>query len=970
MWTNVDEIETLIQNYASTYPAIAERIALPEQAISADSGVAPRTVSALRIGTNTANSADGALMVFGHHAREWVPPEVALEMAGAILTAYSGSTGITYGGKTYSAADVQRIVQNINLFLVPCINPHGRQYSLDYDTQDAGWRKSRGKIPSSTQIGIDLNRNYDFVFDLTKYFDTANSAVLTYTSEQPAQIVYQGPSPFSEPETRDIRWLLDTYPRIRWFVDIHGFTLDGEIYYPFGDDQNQSADPAMNWRNSAYDGQRGKPSDNVREYMRAEDQATHAYLAKSIKDGADPVNGRSYLVEQSFALYPTAGCSNDYAWTRHLISPFSTRVEGFAIEHRASMFKPASPEREEVISEVASGLINFCLACSAGVPGLSVELKTQNIVFNHCPVGLTSSRAAILEVTGSDAATFRVSTGPTRTGGPGRVNFGIAVGSQAVPAVSAPVTRDLYVWLTCSGGHDGDTATGTVKVECPEANFSADIPINADFVAAPVAGAVLVLDRSGSMTEDAGDGRTRLEVLKDSAPVFVNVAPQGAHVGLVRFATHDFPGAPMTIMGPEGPDPAGRDVILAAIASHTVATGADQFTSIGDGVYAANTLIAPEGGVDFKSLVVLTDGFENRPKWIADVGSLINGRVFAIGLGTPDQIQPIALDALTNGTNGYLLMTGDMDPNDPNRLAKYYLQILTGVTNDQVVLDPGGWLPFGGSETIPFYLNEADASVDAIVLAPAPELLRIRLQAPSGQILDQTNPAMTFARSNRMAFYRFALPVPGSHFAEGAGRWAILLDWAGKIGRAPVRPLAAAGVEVSAQSMRYDAIVSAHSAVEMTASLVQDKLTPGAKVSLRVGLTQYGSVPIDDARVTARVSWPDGSSQLLSLAAQGQGVFQTTFNASMTGIYPVRVTAEGRTLRGFHFTREAVRTAMAWAGGDSKPPTHHDDSWCSFLRCLVETKALDPELLKRLGVDVSSIGKCCEVEEPAGGGKR
>ena len=48
--------------------------------------------------------------------------------------------------------------------------------------------------------------------------------------------------------------------------------------------------------------------------------------------------------------------------------------------------------------------------------------------------------------------------------------------------------------------------------------------------------------------------------------------------------------------------------------------------------------------------------------------------------------------------------------NDPNRLAKYYLQILTGVTNDQVVLDPGGWLPFGGSETIPFYLNEADAT--------------------------------------------------------------------------------------------------------------------------------------------------------------------------------------------------------------------------------------------------------------------
>src|SRR5438046_5648600 len=92
-------------------------------------------------------------------------------MAGATLMAYSSGTGIMFGGKSYSAADVQRIVQNINLFLVPCINPHGRQFSLDHDTVDAGWRKSRGKIPSSSEIGIDLNRNYDFVFDLAKYFD-------------------------------------------------------------------------------------------------------------------------------------------------------------------------------------------------------------------------------------------------------------------------------------------------------------------------------------------------------------------------------------------------------------------------------------------------------------------------------------------------------------------------------------------------------------------------------------------------------------------------------------------------------------------------------------------------------------------------------------------------------------------------------------------------------------------------------
>ena len=73
---------------------------------------------------------------------------------------------------------------------------------------------------------------------------------------------------------------------------------------------------------------------------------------------------------------------------------------------------------------------------------------------------------------------------------------------------------------------------------------------------------------------------------------------------------------------------------------------------------------------DFKSLVVLTDGQENRTRFISEVSSLINNRVFAIGLGTPEQIQPIALNALTNGTDGYLIMTGTLDADDPFRLAQ------------------------------------------------------------------------------------------------------------------------------------------------------------------------------------------------------------------------------------------------------------------------------------------------------------
>ena len=970
MWHNVDEIETLIQNFAATHPTLAERIPLPNLTWGAYASSPGRTVSALRIGVHPATAVDAALLIFGQHAREWIPPEVALEFAGGLLAAYSGGSGLVYGGKNYSNADVHRILENINVFVIPCANPDGRQFSMD-NASDAtliDWRKNRNRTVHATCVGVDLNRNYDFVFDQAKYFDVSAPGVTTYTSTDPCNFnqVYQGPSAFSEPETRNIRWLLDTYTRIRWFIDIHGYTYSGEIYHPWGDDQNQSADPAMNWRNPAFDHQRGRKDDSYREHISAPNLATHAYLANRLKDGADPVNGRSYVVKQSFGLYPTGGASGDYAWSRHITVPYLPRVESFAIEHRGTDFQPTNPvEQDEVIREVTSGLINFCLACACGVPGLTVELRTSSVVFNQCPEGRTSSRPVILQVTGCDAATFRIILGPNRTSGSTRINFGIAVGSRGVPASTAPISRDLLVWLTCSGGLSGDTANGTVRVECPEAGFVANVPITAEFVAAPRPGAVLVLDRSGSMQDDGGDGRTRLQVLMDSAPGFVEAAPQGARVGLVRFATDEFPGAPMTTMGLEGADPGGRDVIRAAITGHTLATGDASWTSIGDGVYAGSSLIASEFAVAFKSLVVLTDGHENRPRYLSEVSSLVNNRVFAIGLGTPEQIQPIALKALTNGSGGYMLMTGTLDADDPFRLAKYYLQILTGVTNDQVVLDPGGWLPFGGAEAIPFSLNEADHSVDAIVLSVYPQLIRVRLRSPSGQIFDQTHPSMRWTFGVRMGFYRFTLPLPGAWAEEGPGRWEILLDWKRNAGRTweRVSRKNALVAGVSRKAIQFQALVHARSDLEMAATVEQDRNTPGARVSVRVRLTQYASIAVDGAKVLTSARFPDGAGHDLWLTELGDGAYEASFVASIAGVYVIRIRAEGRTLRNFAFTREAVRTAVVWRGGDSPPPTKHGDGWCGVLRCLLESNAVDLELLKRLGIRPDLMMKCCDEEE-------
>jgi hypothetical protein len=730
----------------------------------------------------------------------------------------------------------------------------------------------------------------------------------------------------------------------------------------------------MTWQNSDFDHVRGVELDTYKEYIGANDLATHVSLSNRLREGIQPIRNHNYQVTQIFFLYPVAGSATDWIWSRHIVDPSLPRVEGFSIEVAGGAsagppfqfgFQPAPATKDDIVREVTSGLLNFSLAMVCGL-GLTAAPDSLNVVFNSIPEGRIASRPVILRVTGCQAATFRVVSGPSRTGGAVSISFGTAVGTRSVPAVAAPESRELYLWLTVQGGAQGESATGTVRVDCPEIGQAWDITLNASFVRAPRAGAVLILDRSGSMSDDAGDGRTRLQVLFDSAPAFVEVAPPNTRVGLVRFATDASSGAPMTTFGPEGTDPGGRKVIRDAIASHTLATGSASFTSIGDGVYSGTALIEPETDLDFKSLIVLTDGFENRKRYLADIASLINNRVFAIGLGRAQDIQPIALDTLTNKTGGYMLVTGTFDGDDPFRLAKYYLQILTGVTNDQVVIDPDGWLPLGSERSIPFNLNEGDQSVDTIVLTPFPDLLRVRLRTPSGEILDKSHPSLKWTRAYEIGFFRFTLPVPGAFSKEGAGGWAILLgwqkDWKQRWKKINKKELFAG--TAATNSVRYKAMVHARSEVGMATAVAQNSRTPGARVTMRVRLTQYESVPIEGANVRAVIELPDKSVMALSLNEISAGVYENKFLAELYGSYPMRISAEGYSLRGFPFTREAWRTALIWRGGDDKPPT--GGKWGGLIGDLFDEKVLDAAVLKRVGVDLEKLVGLFEAEETEG----
>ena len=143
-------------------------------------------------------------------------------------------------------------------------------------------------------------------------------------------------------------------------------------------------------------------------------------------------------------------------------------------------------------------------------------------------------------------------------------------------------------------------------------------------------------------------------------------------------------------------------------------------------------------------------------------------RVYAIGLGTAEKINPATLEALTNDTGGYMLMTGDLGGDDFFRLAKYYLQIVAGVTNAEIVLDPEGWIAPGQTHRIPFNLNEADISADIILLSSNPTMIDFFLETPDGQIINpnvaSANPVMQHVLVDNVSYYRITLPIMLSSF--------------------------------------------------------------------------------------------------------------------------------------------------------------------------------------------------------------
>lgn len=180
-----------------------------KQGISNFSTEEGRPIYWVRISDNPNTDENEPEMLYSaiHHAREPGALQQTIFYMWYLLENYN------------SSEEIQGVLNNTELYFVPCVNPDGYVYNETTNPNGGGmWRKNRKDNGDGT-YGVDPNRNYSYQW--------GTSGVSTNTNSD----VYLGTSAFSEVETQAMKWLCEQHD---FKIALNSHTYGNLLLYPFG----------------------------------------------------------------------------------------------------------------------------------------------------------------------------------------------------------------------------------------------------------------------------------------------------------------------------------------------------------------------------------------------------------------------------------------------------------------------------------------------------------------------------------------------------------------------------------------------------------------------------------------------------------------------------------------------------------------------------------------------------------------
>lgn len=357
---SVEEIEDGLVRLSELYPEFTELINLPFCTHE------NRLCRALKLSKKNGMQKTGVLIVAGTHGDEWVPPDAIMNFLIVFLKALKEKAGIKIGNFFFSYVKLLRIFKTLDIYLFPQVNPDGRKFSHTAKDQ-YGWRKNkRINDMNNPDIdilkGVDINRNYDFLWNYSYYFDPAakTGAMDCLMTKRN----YIGPCSMSEPETKNVSSLMDISDNVKYFIDIHSGD-DRQISFNWTNDDLQFSDKNMSFMNPVYSQNKvmGVPGDPYREYVRKKDHLLRFHLADKMSEAAYKANGYNYEISSSWDGYVMTGCSACYFDSLKYKKYNKNSKHGFNIEC-GSEKTPSKSERKNILEEITALLLEFCFYVS------------------------------------------------------------------------------------------------------------------------------------------------------------------------------------------------------------------------------------------------------------------------------------------------------------------------------------------------------------------------------------------------------------------------------------------------------------------------------------------------------------------------------------------------------------------------------------------------------------------------------
>merc|ERR1712131_499737 len=124
-------------------------------------------------------------------------------------------------------ADHADLLENLDWYILPCVNPDGYLYT---QTNNRLWRKTRSPNDGGC-VGTDANRNWGY------HWGTGGS------SSDGCSDTYMGSEAFSEIETKNVRdWLTHNKDAIKFYNNVHSYSQLVLLPWGYGYDEPDNVD--------------------------------------------------------------------------------------------------------------------------------------------------------------------------------------------------------------------------------------------------------------------------------------------------------------------------------------------------------------------------------------------------------------------------------------------------------------------------------------------------------------------------------------------------------------------------------------------------------------------------------------------------------------------------------------------------------------------------------------------------------